>query len=154
MARGYGTAQGVTLTLEVLGWLSVMISAVVIASALFNQGRAGAEFFTGVSLAFGGLMWVAMAQVVRAVVDTAENTSELVELMRARERQATGPSQAPVPSPWPTSGGQPARTVGQRVKVYKGREIMREAEGVSVHGRVFESVLDAEAYIRGLKMSE
>jgi hypothetical protein len=77
----YGTARGVASFIEVLGWLVVIIGVFVgFQGGSSNAGVAG--ILIGAAVAFSGLMLIASAQVVRATVDTADNTQHMVALLK------------------------------------------------------------------------
>jgi len=77
----YGTARGVASFIEILGWLVVIIGVIVgFQGGSSNAGVAG--ILVGAAVAFSGLMLIASAQVVRATVDTADNTQHMVALLK------------------------------------------------------------------------
>lgn len=100
MAR-YGVARGAIWCLEVLGGIAA--GAALVGAVLVGLYRP--ELADPVILAIwalggllAGLAAVALAQIVRAMIDTAENTAELVRLMkRGAPAAAAATTPAPVP---------------------------------------------------------
>jgi hypothetical protein len=77
----YGTARGVASFIEFVGWLVVIIGVFVgFLGGSSNAGLVG--ILIGAAVAFSGLMLIASAQVVRATVDTADNTQHMVTLLK------------------------------------------------------------------------
>lgn len=139
MSQDYSTARSVIGIMEFLGWVVAVIGAIAGVVAFSQAGLAGAAMFV-ISGGALGVALVAMAQIVRAQVDTALNTAELVRLARATERSA------PVVRP---SVGAASKGVGH-VKFYKGKEISRDEQGIRVGERRFANVIEAERWIDGV----
>lgn len=154
MRADFGVARVVIQILEIVGWLTVIAGLILAAQAMGSERNTVYNIVIMLGVSVAGLFQVAAAQITKAVVATAESTAELVEIARRggagdRTRPPTpgATRQSGPPTPMATSS---ARGVGGRVKVYKGKEILREAKGVSVDGQVFENVIQAEKYISGL----
>ena len=85
------------------------------------------------------------AQHTKTAMDTAEMTRELLALARHSARNDGGVDVEAKPR-------QPLHQVslGDRIKIYKGKEIRKTANGVAVDGLVFDNVMEAEKYISDL----
>ncbi|MCA2012420.1 hypothetical protein LCM17_13055 [Cereibacter sphaeroides] len=138
----YSTARSLNQVMIALGWLTIAFSAIVLIVAFQRAGALGA-LVTAVPTAIGGLVLVALAQMSLAQLDTAENTAETVTLLQQLVKAGKASSPAPVNTPHNPS----APRVGDAVKTYKGRRIIRENAGVSVDGREFGNVIAAEKWI-------
>lgn len=107
MGRSYGAARGLVWFMEILGWIAVLGALAGVAAA-FRWRPAGIDpaflLLCGAAGVVAGLFLVAMAQVVRAQVDTALHTAEMVELLR-RDRarapagSASGATVTPLAAP-------------------------------------------------------
>jgi hypothetical protein len=119
------------------------------------QALIGAVFF-----AISGLVVVAVGQMGLAQIATAENTNATAENTRLMLAflQSGGNHKLPISTPVHTrsnsvSTGQvqgttfSAKEIGSRVKKFKGFEILKAKDGVSVDGEQFENLLVAEKWI-------
>jgi len=80
----YGTARGVSAFGEVLGWLLVVIGVFLLITAVANEmGVLGLTVAASTSIA--GLFLVMAAQFVRATVDNADTTREILRLLQRRK---------------------------------------------------------------------
>jgi len=79
----YTTARGVAFVIEFLGWSFVVIGifAMIYASSK-QQGVVGV--LIGIGVIVGGLLQIMGAQIVRATVDTADNTNAILTELRER----------------------------------------------------------------------
>lgn len=82
MKKSYGTARAVLSFLEAVGWLMVIAGGILAFAAFMNSnaGISGAIIFGG-GITVVGLFNVALVQIARAQVDTAENTAAATELL-------------------------------------------------------------------------
>ncbi len=146
MKEDFGVARLVIGVLEALGWVTVILGGVV-ALVMFANGGKGIlplALLAGFLVAVLGILQVASAQIIKAGVVTAENSAAILALA---EKQFGAPSAA---------GGrvEPVVRVARQdglIKNYKGRTILRAADGVKVEGeeRVFKNVIAAERFIDG-----
>ncbi len=157
MKNSYATAYMVIMVLEVLGWLTVGASVLVLLKIAFSGARhtAPSEFLLPAVIFGAGIVQVASAQITRAVVATAIDSARAVDVLERIERklggaQAAGGGRAEpaVVGTRPVTGGQP---VGSAIKRYKGRLILRAGNGVKIEGedQVFANVIAAERFIDG-----
>ena len=80
----YGTARGVSGFGEFLGWLLVVIGVFLVIGAASNEtGVLG--FVVPASTCIAGLYLVMAAQFIRATVDNADTTREILRLMQTRK---------------------------------------------------------------------
>ena len=78
----YTTARGVSYIIEFLGWALVVVGVfAMIYSATQNSGVMGV--LIGIALTIGGLLQVMGAQIVRATVDNADHTGEMLAIMKS-----------------------------------------------------------------------
>jgi len=153
MKTDFVVARLVILVLEVIGWLTVVVGVVLAVWAFSGRDGSAISALSMLGVAIVGLLQVAAAQITKAVVVTAESTTELVVLARRSSVQSNAQPQTtsatrPSRSTTPLATG-PAREVGRRVKVYKGKEILLQAIGVSVDGQFFGNVFQAESTSMG-----
>lgn len=133
MYRTYGTGKTVLGFLQFIGWLMVGLGAL---TALLPYLDSATRVTTpmigiiiGVVIASYGLLVVAISQIGLAQIDTAENTSRILEHMRSSTVRSA-------PS-----------LKSNLIKNFKGREILSAADGCTVDGVNFDNVLMAEKYI-------
>lgn len=138
MRDSFRTGRVVIGVVEVLGWGVVATGLTVVGFVAMSPHPDGATLLTGVALTIGGLVQVAVVQIARAQIATAENTSELVRLIAA--------------PPAPSASG-PAATLGSGrgtvVKHHHGQTILRDGQAFVVGENVFPSVIAAERWIDG-----
>jgi hypothetical protein len=82
----YRTARSILSVIEVCGWLFIALVAIGFAKVVRDGLQL--DLYVFASAIFGialGLSMIAAVQMARAVIDTAENTTELVKLMRENE---------------------------------------------------------------------
>lgn len=152
MQQSFQTAKAMLGVLQVIGWAIVGLAAISILIGADEFGFAVA-LVSGVALGAIGIGIVVGVQLAGAQIATAENTAEMVDLLkRAGQRADVVPSGARAA---PMSGG--AAVAGdagpdqRRVKVYKGYEILKSADGlITVDGEPQKGLLAAERYINGL----
>ena len=99
-----------------------------------------------------GVFIVATSQLGLAQIATAENTGALLEVFR---NGSVDLDERPVSQNTLSTRQNVTRMAampkkpGDRVKVFKGREILKAETGVSVNGNNFGNVLEAEKWING-----
>jgi hypothetical protein len=164
--RSYSTGRGVATVLELFGWVIVLIGFILALVGFSNGGSAGLlsrgfggptpplgfrllGMIPGILIIAGGLLSIMLTQQSKATLDTAEMTREMLELMR--KRPAPGASISNPSSSGPIMTKQPVHDLkaGDLIKGYKGHEIRKHLDGVSVGSRTFPNVLAAERYIDG-----
>ena len=93
MKRKFAISHAIITLAEILGWIVTLMGSVVLIQALMRGGGGGQLAFMSLFAALG-LALVTLVQLARAQIATAENTGEMVALMRAQaERAAPGPDQ-------------------------------------------------------------
>ncbi len=155
--RTYGTARAIFSLLEVVSWLVAVGGVIAVFAGLvgmsdtrsaFEASMAAGVLFSGVFFVLTGLMSVAFVQSSRANVDQAEMSRDMLALMRKEGRPQNVVAAV-------TGKSAPEATrysdVGALMKVYKGFNIVRHEDGVSVSGSVFSGILEAEKFIDGMK---
>jgi xanthine/uracil/vitamin C permease (AzgA family) len=79
----YRTARSILSIIEICGWLFVALVVFGFAKAMRDGLPLDLYLFAAAFLGIAiGLAMIAAVQIARAVIDTAENTAELVKLMR------------------------------------------------------------------------
>lgn len=81
--RNYRTAQNVAKAISALGWLTIIVGMICV-FAVIPFGLT-----IGAALAIGGILQIASAQITLAVIDTAENSSRMVEILNRAFPQDT-----------------------------------------------------------------
>lgn len=138
--RDYGTTRGVAAFVSFIGWCVVVVGVIIVVIGFAGMGRAGViALGPGIGIAVGGLLLVVQGQLLRAIVDTASNTADLVALMRQgslaqtisderRPQAAHAETPAPVSQPIAADEARPA-DVPDDIEIYKGRRIFRARNG-------------------------
>jgi hypothetical protein len=80
----YSTARGVAAFIGFLGWITVLggILSMVYAA---SQGLGGLGVLLGIGVIIAGFLQVMGAQLVTATLDNADNTGEILALLKARD---------------------------------------------------------------------
>lgn len=150
----FGTAKILFFSISLLGWAIVAIGGLV---ALINYETMQILGFA-FSGAIVGVVVVAAAQMGLAQIAVAENTAEIRDILKSRQLVGFADAAAKVePTLRSQNGHSQVRSkgtpvvgkVGARVKVYKGYEILKSYDGVTVEGRSFVNVIKAEQWING-----
>ena len=149
-ARSYGAANLVLTVLGIIAWLQIGVGLL----GIFARGLGGdsqLEVFLTIVMklisaitVLSGLVSLALVQMARANVHNAEINWEMLQLLR---QTAGGQPESRNPNVVlaPISVGP--KMAGERIKSFKGREILKQSEGVSVDGVAFKNVIEAERYI-------
>lgn len=132
MRRDYSTAQAVAQIMEAVGWIAVVVGAFAGFAAMAQAGLA-LGLAVGLVGVVAGVLTVAGAQLLRATVDTATNTAEMLAELRKANAAAVAASSA--------------TQTGGAIKRYKGQVIERDPSGCKVGPRVFANVIEAERWI-------
>ena len=72
----YAGARTIVSVAAVLGWAGIVLGLIVFVVALFDQAGP-VPVFSGLALAFAGLLHVLLATVARAVLITAESSERI-----------------------------------------------------------------------------
>lgn len=161
MRADFGTARFVAGLIELLGWVAVVGG--LIAVVLGFDERDGMPLIVGgVGVVVAGIFQVAGAQLIKAQVVTAENSGEMVALLREISKSGAGAGPTAAIEDGRAPPKPPARgrslsdgavahgsdLIGTVVKRHKGRTIVREPEGFSIEGEgVYSTVIAAERAI-------
>ncbi|MEY8143040.1 hypothetical protein [Falsihalocynthiibacter sp. CO-5D18] len=152
MEQNFGTAKIALGLTSGIGWLLAASSILVWFQTSGFQGLVAT-----ISVAVAGILIVAMSQMSFAVIATAENTREIVLLLKSEQTNSRAVAQFDHSTPKAnaaTSKG-PTNLSGQPIKTYKGYQIIRTANGfVSTNGEEFQGLLAAEKYLRELTSSD
>lgn len=81
--RNYRTAENVVKFAMVLGWLTIAMG--IICVFVISPGG----FLIGAALAISGILMIASSQITLAVIDTAENTARIAEILGRAFPQGT-----------------------------------------------------------------
>ena len=81
----YGIARGLASLIEVLGWLIVIGGLFVAFNLPAHQFSQVYAFLTFCGIALIGLFVIMTAQIVKATVDNADHTGEMLALMKSRK---------------------------------------------------------------------
>ncbi|MCW2308296.1 hypothetical protein [Rhodobium gokarnense] len=161
--RTYRAGRAVCAWVELVAWVGVFFGAIAAISGFMSDGLASlfssslvqqeTPFLLrimfavpGLLVVWGGLRTIMDVQQTKASIDTAEMTREMLTLARAFSKNVERPRASVPPSAHPLQ-----IRPGDRIKIYKGKEIKKEANGVSVDGVVFPNILEAERYISDLR---
>ena len=80
---GYGTALGLSSFVSVVGWIAVVGGVLLVLNGL-SSGVPASLFFQaviGIGITVGGLLLVMVAQLTRAIIDTADYSREMLKVM-------------------------------------------------------------------------
>lgn len=162
--RSYGTGRTVASILEILSWIIVVLGVIVALAGFATGGTAGFAFgmagrdvpgffrivalVPGVMITAVGLLFVMFVQQFRATLDSAEMTRDMLAIARRQVPSTTGVAQTRL-EPVLTGAGKH----GDRIKIYKGYEIRKHEDGVSVSGNVFGNVIEAERHVDKMELS-
>ena len=81
----YGVASGISVLLTVVGWLGFVAGLFILLTILLNsKGDSNSELtlLPGLGLVVSGFLYIAVGQVIRATVDSADNTREILKLLK------------------------------------------------------------------------
>ena len=134
----YGTARFFFRLVMVSGWAVVAFGLVMALVIIGNSGATGeaigAAIFGMGSIVIIGIGIVAVAHIGTAVLDTAENTSLIVEEMRKSR-------------PLPKGESMRSEQTGGVKGYYKGQFIRPHSEGFTVDGLIFPREAAAQKHI-------
>ena len=154
--RSYGSARAVFTFLEAIGGLVTVIGIVVLTTGIFglssvSKVSALGRISIGLMLSLGGVISVAFVQAGRASVDQAEMTRDMLGLMRQWDMNTIGVRREASQSEIRQEASPRVRSaaVGTVIKEYRGYQLVKHNDGVSVTGNVFKHVSDAEEFIDG-----
>ena len=146
----FGTAKAVMAFLSIFGW---GFSAFGVFAFAYVFGQVGlSQALSAVAVIAMGVFIVATSQLGLAQIATAENTRALLDVFR---NGSVDLDEKPVSQNTLSTRQNVTRMAaipkkpGDRVKVFKGREILKAETGVSVDGNNFGNVLEAEKWING-----
>ncbi|WP_085307940.1 hypothetical protein [Planktotalea arctica] len=149
--QNFDIAKRMLVVLVIVGWVVVALAVLGFLSSLFGSAKETAEIGFAIALlasgalALFGLVIIAIAQMGLTQIATAENTGEMLRIMR-KQTQSVSTATAPVMSA-PSSGLKKTKEVGSAIKTYKGYLITKAKNGVEVSGNEFSNVLAAEKWV-------
>jgi hypothetical protein len=82
----YETARGVANTIATIGWVIVGLSLLITVALIKEAGPMG---LGGLLLSVSGFVVVALGQILRATVDNADNTGQILALIKASDPSST-----------------------------------------------------------------
>ena len=147
----FEVARSVLRALAMIGWGVIALSALTLAAYLFNSPD-GTSFLIAVIaaglIAVFGFIIIAVAQMGLAQIATAENTGEMLKIMKAQlgtpETQVANTKTRPSSAPAPNSG---KTAVGSVIRTYKNYEIIKIGSGFSIEGKEFSDIFAAQKWI-------
>jgi len=83
-SSNYETAKFTSTILQGVGWFVVAGGVMSVPLLLLTNENNPAGFLASLGVVFGGLLLVMGAQVTRATVDNADNTREILEIMKKK----------------------------------------------------------------------
>lgn len=94
----YKNARTVGQVISIIGWIAISIGGIIL---LFSFGAVGAGFglvalASALGIIVGGFLTVAQEQLLRAQVDVASNTANIISLMRDMNRSTSEPIATPL----------------------------------------------------------
>lgn len=81
----YFTARAIATLISAIGWIAVAISALLLIVAISGGGMTRLFLLPSLGGALSGLLLVGVGQLTRATVDTADNTGEMLAIIRATQ---------------------------------------------------------------------
>lgn len=162
--RSYGTARFVFAVLEVLGWAAAIVGVLAALSSFMFGGILGQltgsgstdmlvrlmTALPGLGVVTGGFAAIALAQIGRAQVDTADMTRELLAALKQGGPVETDARPVTASRPAPIAAAVEEPMPPAPPPVYRGVAIDERPDGYYVNGRRFPSDFDARAHIDGL----
>lgn len=145
--QSYSAARGFLGFLEVLGWIGVGLGALASVVGVSTGEGLGIAILAGIPGVIGGLITVAVIQIARAQIDTAENTAEATEILRRIEGTLShSPRSAPAVHQVATAG--PAAALSPSRQSWRdGRITLSRFNSYVVDDRSFVTLAEAEAYL-------
>ena len=140
----YNAAKTVLSFFYKLGWVLIGLSALISVYAITN-GALVFLMWLILGSAICGVLTIVTTQMGLAQIATAENTYAIYGLVKANlanNPKATNSFVKDV-----VGSASNLQEGVRRIKVYKGREILKTNEGVVVGDKVFANVLEAEKWI-------
>ena len=139
----YSVAKAVLSFFSFVGWLLIGLGALLVALALVDSDLT--LLMPSLALAISGMLTIATTQMGLAQIATAENTYAIYDLVKAN--LANSPKVTNTFVKDVVSSATNLQEGVRRIKVYKGREILKTNEGVVVDDKVFANVIEAEKWI-------
>lgn len=139
----YSVAKAVLSFFSFVGWLLIGLGALLVALALVDSDLP--LLMPSLALAISGMLTIATTQMGLAQIATAENTYAIYDLVKAN--LANSPKVTNTFVKDVVSSATNLQEGVRRIKVYKGREILKTNEGVVVDDKVFANVIEAEKWI-------
>jgi len=155
-ARSYEVANILLSILGIFAWIQIAIGLFGLFSSgwiqiaiglfgLFSSGWGGGsqleviltiglKFLSAISV-LSGLVSLALVQMARANVHSAEINWEMLQILRETSRSNRSTASMSTTAP------------GDVIKEYEGKKIMQELDGVSVGDRKFASVAEAQNWL-------
>jgi len=147
--QSFQTAKNLLLILIYIGWASVALCAIGAISAINQTDLPAIYIIVGAaSLSVVGFLIVGIAQMGLTQISTAENTGQMLDIMRRQGEIASLETPVRKTSTTPKTGKTVGpKNVGSAIKTYKGYLITKAEEGVEVEGETFPNLFAAEKWI-------
>jgi len=157
--RSYGTARTISSILELVGWIIVGAGVLLIFAALGTIGGYRFGLFDiflplapGISLIITGLFMVMAVQIMRATVDSAEMTREMLHIARHQNPDFKGTPQIMANASATPAAKRENSTGKTSASEYFGYSIVSTVDGrFEVDGQQFPTIGKAQAHVRTLK---
>lgn len=143
MMGQYNVAKAVLSFFSIVGWILIGLGALIAVYSIVNSGLS--LLMPSLALAISGVLTIATTQMGLAQIATAENTYAIYDLVKANLANSPKGTNSFVRDA--VSSTTNLKEGVRRIKVYKGREILKTKEGVVVGDEVFGNVIEAEKYI-------
>lgn len=142
--QSFQTAKNFLYALMYAGWAFVAL-CVIAGFVAMNETNVIFELIGGGVV---GFLIIAVAQMGLAQITTAENTGQILEIMRAHSNSKLPDVRtSSVSKEINKSSGLLEKQVGTIVKTFRGYEITKASTGCTVDGFEFPHVLAAEKWI-------
>ena len=139
----YDVAKAVLSFFSIVGWILIGLGALIAAYSLVDGELA--LLMPSLALAISGVLTIATTQMGLAQIATAENTYAIFDLVKANLANSPKAPNSFVKNVVNSSANLQEGV--RRIKVYKGREILKTNEGVVVGDELFANVIEAEKWI-------
>lgn len=144
--QNYGIAKAVLFAFELFAWITIAFSAFAFGEGL-SLGLPIAAFTLAASGVFAGAMLIAVAQIGKAQIHTAENSSQILRTLLDMKSAAVSPTPSSGGLSWPDRSSDPAGPSRRALAEYRGYRLFAQDDGVMAAGRLHVSEEDARKYL-------
>jgi len=145
----YQTAKTMLAVLMYAGWAVVALCIIGGFIAMNETNTNAFVVIIGVCIAsVSGFLIIAIGQMGLAQIATAENSGEMLQIMRGQVQSASPAMKTTSTSAAASLNRQFIKGVGSVIKTFKGYEIVKAEDGVEVDGEAFPNLFAAEKWIK------